>query len=332
MYWHGRRESLRKLDDLIHMASYLCMGWLNFLVLSALLRDALLGVAWLANASVWHTWLATSGTFWVWVASFVALAVGLSAAAFGPSVVEQVIELDNLPPAFEGLRIVQISDLHVGPTIGRSYVEHVVDKSNRLNADFVVLTGDIVDGSVARLMHAVAPLGELKAKQGVFFVPGNHDCYSGPRSWCDHFRSLGMHVLLNEYKVIQKDDAKLIMGGVVDPAIRMFDPTQAPNPDLASAPEEGEAVRILLAHNPVLATRAAKAGFDLQLSGHTHAGQFFPWTMAVRMIHAPHVAGLSRLDSMWVYVNAGTGSWGPPVRFGTKTELTLLRLMRTGKN
>jgi predicted MPP superfamily phosphohydrolase len=115
---------------------------------------------------------------------------------------------------------------------------------------------------------------------------------------------------------------------VVDPALQLSEPRAVPRPDRASAPQEGPALRILLAHNPALARLGAQAGFDLQLSGHTHAGQFFPWTLAVRMVHAPHVAGLSRLGKMWVYVNAGTGSWGPPVRFGTRTELTLIRLAR----
>ncbi len=122
--------------------------------------------------------------------------------------------------------------------------------------------------------------------------------------------------------------SQVVVGGVVDPALQLSEPRAVPRPDLAAAPQEGPALRILLAHNPALTRLGAQAGFDVQLSGHTHAGQFFPWTLAVRMVHAPHVAGLSRLGKMWVYVNAGTGSWGPPVRFGTRTELTLIRLAR----
>jgi predicted MPP superfamily phosphohydrolase len=113
----------------------------------------------------------------------------------------------------------------------------------------------------------------------------------------------------------------------VDPAAHLDAPPQVPRPDLAAGSESGAALRVLLAHNPKLAPMAERAGFDLQLSGHTHAGQFFPWTLAVRLVHAPHVEGLSRRGRMWVYVNAGTGTWGPPVRLGTRPELTLLRLV-----
>jgi hypothetical protein len=136
-------------------------------------------------------------------------------------------------------------------------------------------------------------------------------------------------VLLNEHAMIARNGASLLVGGVIDPAARLSDPTQTPRPDLAAAPEAGPVFRLLLAHNPKLAPLAEQAGFDLQLSGHTHAGQFFPWTLAVRLIHAPHVAGLSRCGRLTVYVSAGTGTWGPPVRFGTAPELTLLTLRRT---
>ena len=132
---------------------------------------------------------------------------------------------------------------------------------------------------------------------------------------------MGVRVLLNEHAALHKGSATLVVGGVVDPAYRGARPAisldDAPNADF----------RLLLAHNPKFAPSGARAGFDLQLSGHTHAGQFFPWTLAVRLVHAPHVAGLSREGGMWVYVSAGTGTWGPPVRFGTSPEITLIKLM-----
>jgi predicted MPP superfamily phosphohydrolase len=161
----------------------------------------------------------------------------------------------------------------------------------------------------------------------VFFVTGNHEYYSGTAQWIPHFRKLNFRVLLNEYAAISIRGARLVVGGVLDPAARAQGPEHAPRPDLAAGRDEGPAFRLLLAHNPKLAPLGEAAGFDLQLSGHTHAGQFFPWTLAVRLVHGPHVAGLSRSGRMWVYVSAGTGSWGPPVRFGTATELTLIRLV-----
>ena len=133
-----------------------------------------------------------------------------------------------------------------------------------------------------------------------------------------------MRVLLNSHELVRQGAARLLVGGVVDPAYGKARPDA--NAAMAGAPAAD--FRLLLAHNPRLATLGAAAGFDLQLSGHTHAGQFFPWTLAVRLVHAPHVAGLSREGRMLVYVSAGTGTWGPPVRFGTSPELTLLRLVR----
>lgn len=328
VYWIGERESTSGWDELVHAVSYLCMGWLNFLLLSALARDMLLALARALQADALRDPLEMHGVSLVLAASFAALAAGLLAATRGPHLHRQSIRIEDLAPEFDGLRIVQISDLHVGPTIGEAYVRRVVEMSNALKPDLVVLTGDIVDGPVSRLARPVAPLAELQAREGCVLVLGNHDCYAGARPWIAHFRSLGLSVLLNEHKLITRGPARLVLGGVTDPALRLSEPAHVPRPDLAAAPEVGKALRILLAHNPALAPGAQAAGFDLQLSGHTHAGQFFPWTMAVRWAHAPHVAGLSRRGKMWVYVSAGTGTWGPPVRLGTRTELTLLQLAK----
>jgi predicted MPP superfamily phosphohydrolase len=219
-----------------------------------------------------------------------------------------------------GLRIAQISDLHVGRSIRRRYVERTVEHAAALAPDIVAFTGDMVDGPVERLRADVEPLAALARNGAVFFVLGNHDCYSGAQAWIAHFRRLGARVLLNEHTLWRKGAATLLIGGVVDPAYHEARPHIA----LDTAPPAD--FRLLLAHNPKLAPLGARAGFDLQLSGHTHAGQFFPWTLAVRLVHAPHVAGLSREGRMWVYVSAGTGTWGPPIRFGTRPEITLITL------
>ena len=328
VYWAGGRESRGRADELVHAAAYVCAGWLNFLLLCALARELLLGLSWLAGAQALHERIRIDGVPVVFGASLAALALGMLVALRGPRLRRVAVPIEGLDPALEGFTIAQISDLHVGPTIGERYVRHVVERSNALRPDLVVLTGDIVDGSPQRLARHVAPLGALQARHGVLFILGNHDCYSGARRWIEHFRSLGLRVLLNEPVLLRHGGAPVVVGGVVDPALQLSEPRARPRPDLAAAPEAGPALRILLAHNPALAELGRQAGFDLQLSGHTHAGQFFPWTLAVRMVHAPHVVGLSRAGGMWVYVNPGTGSWGPPVRFGSTTELTLLTLTR----
>ncbi|AXQ27456.1 metallophosphoesterase [Solimonas sp. K1W22B-7] len=325
-YWGERREERGAVDDALHVAGYLAMGWLNFVLLLCLARDLLLALS--SALPAVHQPLLQHGPALVLGGSIAALLAGFLGARRGPTPVEVQVPVPGLDPALEGFRIVQISDLHVGPTIGRDYVERVVRMANALQPDLVALTGDIVDGPVGGLADAVAPLANLQPAGRVFFVAGNHEVYAGLRAWGAQFRSLGIRTLVNEYALLEQASARLIVGGVSDPTMAAFGEALRPDAARASGRDEGAAFRLLLSHHPKLAVDAADAGFDLQLSGHTHGGQFFPWTLAVRKIHAPHALGLSRRGRMWVYVSAGSGSWGPPLRLGTKTEVTLLRLVR----
>ncbi len=332
VYWVGDRDRNTGADELLHFASYLSMGWLNFALLFTLARDALLLVAGTLPAlAELERFLAASGEPVVLAGSAAALAVGILSAMRGPRLREIEVAVPDLHPALEGLRIAQISDLHVGPTIGGAYVRRVVRMANRLGADLVAVTGDVVDGPVSRLEKQVAPLAELSPPGRVFLVLGNHEYYSGAPQWIERFRAMGLRVLLNEHALVSVRGASVIVGGVLDPAGGAPGTERGPRPELAAGREEAAAFRLLLAHNPKSAPLAEAAGFDLQLSGHTHAGQFFPWTLAVRLVHSPHVAGLSRQGRMWVYVSAGTGSWGPPVRFGSEPELALIRLVRQAR-
>lgn len=323
LYWSLERDREESwLDHATHQASYLSMAWVSFVLVLTFARDvALLVTAALPFGSA-HAIVAEAGVPAVLVGAVLAVVLGALTALRGPGVKKVDLRVPDLHAELDGFRIVQISDLHVGRTIRRVYVQRVLERAQGLAPDLVALTGDIVDGTVERLAPHVAPLAELARSGRAFFVLGNHDCYSGASAWISHFRKMGMRVLLNEHTVVRKGEATLIVGGVVDPAYHIRRPEisleDAPNGDF----------RLLLAHNPKLAPLGARAGFDLQLSGHTHAGQFFPWTLAVRLVHAPHVAGLSREGRMWVYVSAGTGTWGPPVRFGTSPEITLVRLAR----
>lgn len=309
-------------DSAIHQASYLSMAWVSFLVVFTIVRDLVLLLTVAPPLRTLHAWLAHAGISAVLVGSFVVTALGAVTARRGPRIKEVEIRIADLHPDLDGLRIVQISDLHVGRNIRHAYVERVVKCARGLAPDLVALTGDMVDGSVEQLAPHVAPLAALAADGRAYFILGNHDCYSGASAWIDHFRKMGMHVLLNERDVLRKGAATLIIGGIVDPAYRALRPQMSLN-DASSAD-----FRLLLAHNPKFAPLGAREGFDLQLSGHTHAGQFFPWTLVVHLVHAPHVTGLSREGRMWVYVSAGTGTWGPPVRFGTNPEITLIKLAR----
>ena len=315
VYWGTGRSREGFIDQLVHRASYLSMAWVSFILVFTMMRDlALMATAWTPSA---HALVVTAGIPMVLGGSLVAIGCGAAAAFRGPRIERVDIPVPGLHPDLDGFRIVQISDLHVGPNIGRRYVQRVADQTRSLNPDLVVLTGDIVDGPVPRLTPDVEPLTGLPNS---FFILGNHDCYAGAEQWIAYWRSVGMRVLLNSSEVVSKGSARLLVGGVVDPAYDRL------RPEIAAA--EAADFKLLLAHNPKLAPLGAKAGYHLQLSGHTHGGQFFPWTFAVKLVHAPHVWGLSKEGAMTVYVSAGTGTWGPPVRFGTNPELTLVRLVR----
>jgi predicted MPP superfamily phosphohydrolase len=237
------------------------------------------------------------------------------------------VPIAGLPPALDGFAIAQVSDVHVGPTIRRPFVEAIVATVNRLDADLVAITGDLVDGSVPELADHVAPLAGLRSREGSFFVTGNHEYYSGAAPWIRELRRLGVRVLMNEHVVVRRGSAALVLAGVTDYSAGHFDTAQASDPRaaLAGAPADA-ALRIVLAHQPRSAGATEAAGFDLQLSGHTHGGQFLPWNFFVRL-QQPFTAGLHRWRRMWVYTSRGTGYWGPPKRFGAPSEITLLRLV-----
>ena len=227
----------------------------------------------------------------------------------------------QIPSDLDGYRIVQWSDVHIGPTIQRCFVESLVRRTNELNADAVVITGDLIDGNVEDLRDAIEPLRELRARDGVFVVTGNHEYYWHASEWVKEFSRLGMTFLKNEHRVIREG---LVIAGVTDPAGRdshKSDLTAA----LAGAPRD--AFRVLLAHRPQVADAASRAGVDLQLSGHTHGGQFFPFNLLIRWFQ-PVVSGLHRIGNTLLYVSRGTGYWGPPSRLGVGGEITLITLGR----
>ena len=251
---------------------------------------------------------------------------GLRQARRTARVVRVDVPVADLHPDLQGFTIAQISDIHVGSTIRQNYVRSIVERVNGLNPDLIAVTGDLVDGSVALLKTEVAPLAELKARHGTFFVPGNHDYYSGALSWIEHVRVLGMRALINEHEVVSVSQAKLIVGGVTDPVAQKFVPEHKSDPHRALAGAPAADCRLLLAHQPQSVFAAHEAGFDLQISGHTHGGQFFPATIFVHFVQ-PYVAGLKRHKTMWIYVNRGTGYWGPPLRLNAPSEITLLTLV-----
>jgi uncharacterized protein len=244
-----------------------------------------------------------------------------------PDVREVRVPVRGLHPDLDGFRIAQITDLHVGPTIRRDYVAGVVRATNALSADVIAVTGDVVDGQFAEFKNDVAPLRELAAPKGVFFVTGNHEYYWDTPGWLGEFRGFGWHVLLNEHRVLERGNGKILLAGVTDFRSARYVPEHVSDPEAARAGAPATDVSILLAHQPRSIFAAAKARYDLQISGHTHGGQFFPANLLVYLLE-PYLSGLHRHDDTWIYVSCGTGYWGPPLRLGVPKEITLLMLVR----
>ncbi len=306
---------------------HLDMGFLSFLFCLVVARDLIFfPFYWFKPEVALAAFGATSSLF-VIALSVAALAVGVWKAASGPHIKRVRVPIAGLPSDLEGYSIAQISDLHVGPTIGRSYVEKVVRMVSSLKADLTVLTGDIADGNADEFRHVIEPLRELTRDTPALYVPGNHEYYWDGPAWIREFENLGIKALLNSKRILSRGAAEILVAGVVDPAARIAHPRLKPDPKAALGEGDDAPLKILLSHHPGIAREAADLGFDLQLSGHTHAGQFFPWTLVVSRVHE-FAHGLKACGSMWVYVNPGTGSWGPPIRLGTTTEITLLELKR----
>ncbi len=257
----------------------------------------------------------------VMVAAFVAGAAGLALrnGLRVPAVRRVEIALARWPRALDGFRIVQISDIHIGPVLGRGFATALTERVNALAPDLVAVTGDLVDGDVARLRDEVEPFAGLRARHGVFFVTGNHDVYSGGEPWVERVRELGIRPLRNE-RVEIGGPAGFDLAGVDD---HRGDWVRGSSEDIRKAFAGRDPARavVLLAHDPGSFRRAAAHDVDLQLSGHTHGGQIWPFNFLVRLA-VPWVAGLHRAGASQLYVSRGSGFWGPPMRLFAPSEIT----------
>jgi predicted MPP superfamily phosphohydrolase len=321
------RSVPRAASGPISWVAYSWMGLLLYLFLLTVVSDAGRGVAALLGAlpSDPARRLFLSRAIAVGVAGASGL-IGLGGAinvARGFAVRRVRVPLAKLPERASGYSIVQLTDVHVGPTIGRDFVQGVVRQANALEPDMIVITGDLVDGSVEELRDLVEPLRDLRAKDGVFFVTGNHEYYSGADAWIAHLTTLGIRVLRNERVDVR---GLFDLAGVDDSSsARML---AHHGQDVAKAMQGRDPSRavVLLAHQPKAVHDARRAEVDLQLSGHVHGGQLIPFNWLARL-DQPFVAGLHRLDRTWIYVSTGTGYWGPPMRVGPGAEITRIELV-----
>lgn len=335
----ARRVSKPPLAEILTWLGLLFMGLFSSLFVLTLLREAVLlivlGIDWLWPVTLSLPSWQRNSALALPVLGLLVTVSGFWNARRTAVVVRVDVPITNLPAALHGFTVAQISDIHVGPTIKHRYLQRIVKRVNSLEADLVAITGDLVDGSVQELQHHVAPLSDLVSTHGTFFVTGNHEYYSGAHGWIEAIRALGVNVLMNEHVLIHhgsdsqdSEQAMMVVAGVTDFGAHHFDECHRSDPhaSLADAPPHA-LFKLLLAHQPRSANAAAQAGFDLQLSGHTHGGQFWPWNHFVKL-QQPFTAGLHKLQSLWVYTSRGTGYWGPPKRFGAPSEITHLRLVR----
>lgn len=237
------------------------------------------------------------------------------------------VKVKHLPSNLEGFTIVQISDVHIGPTIKGKFLERVVKRINRLNPDIVAITGDLLDGPVRVLKNYLRPLQDIQSKYGTYYVTGNHEYYSGVLEWLPEISNLGIQVLLNENKKIDIGGTKILVAGVTDLHAGRMLRSHTTNPKLAMEGGESADYKILLAHQPNSVYEAEQVGFDLQLSGHTHGGQYFPGNILIYLFQK-FVAGLHQYKRTQLYVSRGTGYWGPPIRLGAPSEISVLKLER----
>lgn len=237
----------------------------------------------------------------------------------GPRLKRVRVPLAKLPRSAHGFRIAVVSDVHLGPVLGRAHTQRIVDTINSAQPDLVAVVGDLVDGSVADLGHAAEPLARIRARHGAFFVTGNHEYFSGAEQWVEHVRELGMRPLENDRVEIAGFD----LAGVNDIAGE----SEGQGPDFVRALGGRDRTRasVLLAHQPVVVHDAVRHGVDLQLSGHTHGGQLWPGNYIAAQAN-PTVAGLERYGDTQLYVSRGAGAWGPPVRVGADSDITVVEL------
>lgn len=295
--------------------AFYSMGMQSFLLVFTLLRDLLGGLFFLFHAQT--ILYGVTPSFFILGLSVLCFTVGLLIARF--KVVSPLVEIPiaGIPSALKGLKIIQLSDVHLGTGPGKNHVADMVNRALSLRPDLIVLTGDIIDGMISEIGPELQELARLRAPHGVYFILGNHECYWKWPEAVEAMKKIGITPLLNEGKTLEIHGVPIFIAGINDPATG--------SPIVIPTPPAYSRLNIALVHQPQFSAQIARVNpaYHLQLSGHTHGGQFFPWNLVVDQVY-PISKGLGRIENLWVYVNQGTGYWGPPIRLGTAGEVTHL--------
>jgi len=329
-YWRrSRNAALGQSYRRIINTSYFSLAILSLLFTATVFRDVLNLIASNVPALLGSRQLASShgamSTLVIVGLCTLGLLFGYYEASRTPRIRNVIVPVQGLGTDWKPLRIVQLSDLHIGQQVEEKAIRRIVAKVNALKPDFIAITGDMVDGHPEALKKDTAPLKELSSKYGSFFVTGNHEYYWGGDAWIAEAKNLGFIPLINSHRIITNGEKRILVAGVPDLAGESFEPVITADPKVALEGSPSPDLKILLAHRPQVALEAEPLGYHLQLSGHTHGGQFIPWTFFIRFFH-PFWKGLNRHGKLWVYVSQGTGTWGPPVRLGAPAEITLLEI------
>ncbi|PIE68370.1 MAG: hypothetical protein CSA21_07835 [Deltaproteobacteria bacterium] len=328
--------------------AYTCLGFMTLIIPSILLKDTCVGAGYLVHKLLSQktkrkrangqskpermdpsrrSFLTNAGNAALTGTAMILTGYGVNRATRVPDVVRVDVPIRGLPDPFRGFTILQISDLHISMTLKSEYVRIVANRAAREQADMIVFTGDLADGDERNLGKEATPLSDLKAPFGNYFVTGNHDYYSGALAWLNRIERLGFTALINEHRIIEKKNAQMVLAGVTDYQAGRLLPGHASNPQKALQGAPLSMPKIMLAHQPKSVFKTDPLGVDLMICGHTHGGQYIPWNFLVPL-DQPYVQGLYRHNTTQLYVNRGTGYWGPPLRVGVPPEISVIRLIK----
>lgn len=326
-FWKEKSREVKPWQDRLLNGSLTIMAYINFLITLVILRDLFafadkIAGSWISLESLYSSQATTA----LLSLPVLLIAIGNLTVHRGARTKKVPVKFSRLPEELEGLRIVHITDLHISPSLPVRLVNKLVAQVNALKPDLVVFTGDILDSFAEKHQAEFAALKNLMAPHGIYLVPGNHEYYWDAPNGLQAFRALGFQVLINQTTTLNFGKAQLQIAGIPDPAALHFR-QEGPDLEKVAGQLHPEALKILLSHQPSLAPQVEKIGVDLQLSGHTHGGQFFPWNLLIGFFER-YSKGLYRLGNMQLYVNQGTGYWGPQVRLGTYCELTEIILRK----
>ena len=318
-FFKSEAEETVRFEVPLRNFAFHSMGLISFLFSFTLIRDVIaLILLPLGHAGVLY---GIEPSRIICALTIVAYGIGFFNARFRVESPRVIVPIADLPPALRGLKIVQLSDMHLGTGPNHLQIKKLVDQALLLKPDIITLTGDIFDGMIADLSLEIADLARLKAPHGVYFALGNHECYWNWQECVAKVKELGFIPLVNEGHILSIHETPVFIAGMADPATAH---AKGPAPSAPAPPAECR-FNLMLVHQPQLAPLVQKYNYHLQLSGHTHGGQFFPWNLAVKKMYKIS-GGLGKDGNLWVYVSHGSGYWGPPIRLGTLGEVTELIL------